>query len=45
MFGEMADALLLSSSRVTATRLKKTGYEFKDTDLTEALTRLLKKNN
>lgn len=45
MFGEMADALLLSSSRVAATRLNKTGYKFADTDLTDALTRLLKKNN
>lgn len=44
MFGEMADALLLSSSRVAATRLKDTGYEFADTDLTETLRRLLDKN-
>jgi uncharacterized protein (TIGR01777 family) len=43
MFGEMADALLLSSSRVTATRLKHAGYNFADTDLTDTLTRLLKK--
>ena len=43
MFGEMADALLLSSSRVAATRLKQAGYNFADTDLTDTLTRLLKK--
>ncbi len=45
MFGEMADALLLSSSRVATTRLKSTGYTFADIDLTETLTRLLDKNN
>ena len=43
MFGEMADALLLSSSRVATTRLKSAGYTFADTDLTETLTRLLDK--
>lgn len=41
MFGEMADALLLSSSRVATTRLKSTGYTFADIDLTETLIRLL----
>jgi uncharacterized protein (TIGR01777 family) len=45
MFGEMADALLLSSSRVATTRLKSTEYTFADIDLTETLTRLLDKNN
>ncbi len=45
IFGEMADALLLSSSRVATTRLKSTGYTFADIDLTETLTRLLDKNN
>lgn len=43
MFGEMADALLLSSSRVATTRLKSAGYTFADSDLTETLTRLLDK--
>lgn len=45
MFGEMADALLLSGSRVAATRLKTQGYTFADTDLTETLTRLLDNNH
>jgi uncharacterized protein len=45
MFGEMADALLLSSSRVAATRLEKLGYRLTDTELTETLKRLLDKNN
>ncbi len=43
MFGEMADALLLSSSRVATTRLKSTGYTFADIDLTETLRHLLDK--
>ncbi len=45
MFGEMADALLLSSSRVATTRLTLPEYTFVDTQLTETLTRLLDKNN
>jgi uncharacterized protein (TIGR01777 family) len=45
MFGEMADALLLSSSRVATSRLKSAGYTFTDRDLTETLSRLLDKNN
>ena len=45
MFGEMADALLLSSSRVATTRLKAAGYTFADSDLTETLSRLLNKKN
>ena len=45
MFGEMADALLLSSSRVATTRLKSAGYTFADSDLTETLSRLLNKKN
>ncbi len=45
MFGEMADALLLSSSRVATSRLKSAGYTFTDSDLTETLSRLLDKNN
>ena len=44
MFGEMADALLLSSSRVASTRLKDIGYTFTDNTLEQALTRLLKKH-
>lgn len=43
LFGEMGDALLLSSSRVTSTRLKSIGYTFIDNTLEHALTRLLKK--
>lgn len=42
MFGEMADALLLSGSRVAATRLNAAGYQFIDNELTKTLTRLLK---
>lgn len=45
LFGEMADALLLSSSRVAATRLKSHGYTFKDKDFTETLRRLLRNNH
>jgi len=44
MFGEMADALLLSSSRVASRRLSDIGYTFTDTTLEQALSRLLKKN-
>lgn len=43
MFGEMADALLLSSSRVLSTRLESIGYTFIDTELEQALSRLLDK--
>ena len=43
MFGEMADALLLSSSRVLSTRLESIGYIFIDTALEQALSRLLDK--
>jgi len=43
MFGEMADALLLSGSRVATTRLQSAGFTFADTDLTETLSRLLDK--
>ena len=41
MFGEMADALLLSSSRVTAARLNALGYTFVDNELDQTLSRLL----
>jgi hypothetical protein len=41
MFGEMADALLLSSSRVAANRLNDLGYKFIDNELEQTLSRLL----
>ena len=37
MFGEMADALLLSSTRVSAEKLVASGYSFEFPDLTSAL--------
>jgi uncharacterized protein len=37
LFGEMADALLLSSQRVSPTRLSGSGYSFKFSDLDAAL--------
>jgi hypothetical protein len=40
--GEMADALLLSSQRVTPSRLRELGYEFLHTDLSNALAAVLK---
>jgi uncharacterized protein (TIGR01777 family) len=40
-FGEMADALLLASTRVMPTRLQATGYEFHDPELAGALQHLL----
>ena len=40
-FGEMADALLLSSSRVVPARLQQTGYEYQYPDLEPALRHLL----
>ncbi|MBI3092392.1 MAG: TIGR01777 family protein [Candidatus Tectomicrobia bacterium] len=43
MFGEMADALLLASTRVEPARLLATGYAFRHPDLEEALRDLLKK--
>ena len=43
MFGEMADALLLSSSRVEARRLQESGYTFIDSELDRTLTGLLNK--
>jgi uncharacterized protein (TIGR01777 family) len=42
MFGEMADALLLSSSRIAATRLNSLGYTFIDSELDQTLNSLLK---
>lgn len=41
MFGEMADPLLLSSSRVVPGRLNHMGYKFIDNDLYDALSHLL----
>jgi len=41
LFGEMADAFLLSSARVAPRRLLETGYRFRDPDLESALRRLL----
>lgn len=42
-FGEMADALLLSSARVEPLRLKESGYTFQYPELEGALRHLLKK--
>lgn len=42
IFGEMADALLLSSTRVKPVKLQDAGYEFLDNDLEQALISLLK---
>mgnify|MGYP001549511771 FL=1 len=41
VFGEMADALLLSSARVQPKRLLEAGYDFIDTDLEMTLRSLL----
>jgi uncharacterized protein (TIGR01777 family) len=43
IFGEMADALLLASTRVDATRLRETDYAFRFADLESALRHLLGK--
>jgi uncharacterized protein (TIGR01777 family) len=42
-FGEMADALLLSSARVAPTRLQEAGYQFRHPELEGALRYVLKK--
>ncbi len=42
IFGEMADALLLSSTRVTPKKLLDKGYSFKHADLQSALESILK---
>jgi uncharacterized protein (TIGR01777 family) len=42
-FGEMADALLLSGSRVEPARLTEAGYEFKHPEIEGALRHVLKK--
>jgi uncharacterized protein (TIGR01777 family) len=41
MFGEMADELLLASARVQPTKLLASGYQFRYTELAEALRHLL----
>ncbi|HMF54742.1 MAG TPA: TIGR01777 family oxidoreductase [Pyrinomonadaceae bacterium] len=41
-FGEMADALLLSSARVEPERLKEAGYQFKYSEIEKALRHILK---
>lgn len=41
LFGELADALLLSSARVNPTRLLQSGFSFKDSDLEATLRKLL----
>lgn len=43
-FGEMADALLLSSQRVEPVRLKEAGYQFQYPELEGALTHVLEKS-
>jgi uncharacterized protein (TIGR01777 family) len=43
-FGEMADALLLSSQRVEPRRLKDAGYQFRFTALERALQHILRKS-
>jgi hypothetical protein len=43
-FGEMADALLLSSQRVAPERLKQAGYEFEYADLEPAMRHVLAKS-
>ena len=42
-FGEMADAVLLAGARVEPARLKESGYDFKHTEIEEALRHVLKK--
>jgi NAD dependent epimerase/dehydratase family enzyme len=41
LFGEMADALLLSSQRVEARKLNEAGYPFRDSMLEAALRHVL----
>ncbi len=40
-FGEMADALLLASTRVVPQRLQESGFRFEDTDIGQTLRRIL----
>jgi len=44
-FGEMADALLLSSQRVEPVRLKGAGYQYLEPELTGALRQVLRKES
>jgi uncharacterized protein (TIGR01777 family) len=44
LFGEMADALLLSSQRVEPERLKEADYKFEYSELATALRHILKPN-
>jgi len=44
-FGEMADALLLSSQRVEPTQLASAGYQFKYAELARALSRVIEKTH
>jgi uncharacterized protein (TIGR01777 family) len=44
LFGEMADALLLSSQRVAPERLKQAGYEFEYSNLEPAMSHVLAKS-
>jgi NAD dependent epimerase/dehydratase family enzyme len=43
VFGELANAVLLTSTRVVPTRLLQTGYQFRFSDLESALTHTLGK--
>jgi len=43
LFGEMADALLLTSIRVEPKKLQSMGYQFTDIDLTNTLKSIIKK--
>lgn len=42
MFGEMGEALLLSSARVRPGKLEAVGYEYQDSDLDQTLVRLVR---
>jgi uncharacterized protein (TIGR01777 family) len=42
-FGEVADAVMLASTRVEPARLKDAGFDFKDTEIENALRNVLKK--
>ena len=42
-FGEVADAVMLSSTRVEPARLKEAGFDFKDSEIESALRHVLKK--
>jgi uncharacterized protein (TIGR01777 family) len=42
-FGEVADAVMLSSTRVEPARLKEAGFDFKDSEIESALRHVIKK--